>query len=174
MDCKNQRMKRRYIDNEIHTWMRFYGFPCHAWSQSFFELNSSRVGVYACSNDNPRSQVSMGLARLMIWTRISMVLNETFNVQIYEEVFIIKVLEDSHGPLRIVMNKDHNNRDESYSSSDRSYGDWEVEEIESLGSNGSVYSVGHKDGNDDDLGYAKNIDKAIVLFDKRKTLYDNN
>lgn len=33
-----------------------------------------------------------------------MVFNETFNVKINEEVFRIKIMEDSHGPMRIATN----------------------------------------------------------------------
>ncbi|CAL5211658.1 unnamed protein product [Lathyrus oleraceus] len=77
---------------------------------------------HVCFNDNTIIQINMDVARFMVRTKSSMVLNEAFNVHVNDEVFMLKLVEDSHGPLRIRMNKDQNKKVDSNSSSDRSSG----------------------------------------------------
>lgn len=53
------------------------------------------LGKYMCLDDNTKNQISMGASRFMVRTKYILVFNETFNVQINDEVFRIKVVEDS-------------------------------------------------------------------------------
>ncbi|XP_058741575.1 uncharacterized protein LOC131613953 [Vicia villosa] len=91
------------VDNERITWLRCYGLPCHAWSTKFFEFLSGLVGTYVCSDDETRDHTRMDVARFMIRTKSSMVLNETFNLEVNKHVYGIKLVEDMHGPKRIVV-----------------------------------------------------------------------
>lgn len=45
----------------------------------------------------------MDVARILVRTKRILVLNEAFNVKINGDVFRLKVIEDSHGPLRVFM-----------------------------------------------------------------------
>lgn len=85
------------VDIEQVTWVRCYGVPCHAWSPSFFELIMAMLGKYMCSYDNTKNHTNMDVAQIMVRTKYILVLNETFNVQINEDVFQIKFVEDLNG-----------------------------------------------------------------------------
>ncbi|CAL5199593.1 unnamed protein product [Lathyrus oleraceus] len=91
------------VDIERVTWVRCYGVPCHAWSPSFFELIMATLGKYMCSYDNTKNHTNMDVVQIMVRTKYISVLNETFNVQINEDVFQIKFVEDSQWPLRICL-----------------------------------------------------------------------
>lgn len=47
----------------------------------------------------------MDVARILLKKKFSIVLNETYNIGIKDDVFRIKVVEDHHRPLRITKMK---------------------------------------------------------------------
>lgn len=82
-------------------WLCCYGVSFHVWCPVFFEFIMAPVGVYMCSDDNTRNHTNMDITRILLRTKYSSVLNETFDMHINGYVFRIKVVKDSHGPLRI-------------------------------------------------------------------------
>lgn len=60
----------------------------------------------------------MDVARILIRTKYCMVLNEYYNISINDGVFMIKVVEDSHGPMRIAVKLPNSNPDVSCDSED--------------------------------------------------------
>lgn len=54
--------------------------------------------MYVCSDDETREQVKMDVARILVRTKYSMVLNETFNMEINDNIYRIKMVEDMHEP----------------------------------------------------------------------------
>lgn len=58
-----------------------------------------------CSNDNTRNKSYMDVARILVRTKSSIVLNDVFNVKINDDAFRIKEVEDLHGPLRVNLSK---------------------------------------------------------------------
>lgn len=67
----------------------------------------AHLGVYMCLEDNTKNKTNMGVTRFVVRTKYILVLNETFNVQINEYVFWIKVVEDSQGPLKFCLTWNH-------------------------------------------------------------------
>ncbi|XP_058761119.1 uncharacterized protein LOC131634461 [Vicia villosa] len=126
------------VDNERLTWMRGYELPCHAWYPKVFEFISSLVGIYVCSDDETREHKRMDVARFLVRTKYSLVLNETINVEINDQVYQIKLVKDMHGPKRIIVpnecNKDDPSEDSNSEEKDGEDSAWnEKEEHESEG-----------------------------------------
>ncbi|XP_058733452.1 uncharacterized protein LOC131605070 [Vicia villosa] len=92
------------VDNERATWLRVYGLPCHAWKDKVFEFLATSVETFICADEVTRKHKNMDVARILIRTKYCLVLNETYNISINDNVFRIKVVEDNHGPLRIALN----------------------------------------------------------------------
>lgn len=69
----------------------------------FFELISSIVGSYICSDDNTMKKDCLDVAKFLVRTRCAMVANEPFNVKINNEVLKIKMVEESHGSMHFTM-----------------------------------------------------------------------
>lgn len=114
------------MDEERVKWLRIYGIPCHAWNSRFFEF-ITKLGIYICLDDGTREHTKMGVAKLLVRTRCYMVLNETFIVKIDENLFKLKVMEDTHGPLRISLPDERNSSMEP-SSLDTNSDGWQVDE----------------------------------------------
>lgn len=70
------------MEEEIVTWLRIFGIPCHAYGPNFFEFISKPFGVYICSDGSTRMQSKLDVARILVRTKCSMTLNETFNFKI--------------------------------------------------------------------------------------------
>lgn len=102
-----------------------------------------------------------------------MVLNEAFNVHVNDEVFMLKLVEDSHGPLRIRMNKDQNKKVDFDSSSDRSSGSQEEEVEKVLGSYSSVTGEECRGDYNGDNEEAAEVENVFVLFKDKKPSFDN-
>ncbi|XP_058758209.1 uncharacterized protein LOC131631431 [Vicia villosa] len=94
--------KPQDVDNERLTWLRIFGLPCHAWNPNVFEFMSKPIGVYVCSDTETTKQSNMDIARILVRTKFCMVLNETYSISINNIVYNIEVVEDSHGPMRIL------------------------------------------------------------------------
>ncbi|XP_058758617.1 uncharacterized protein LOC131631862 [Vicia villosa] len=97
--------KEKDVDKERVTWLRVYGIPCHAWSFSFFEMLANRFGSYVCSDENTLNGSNMDIARFMIRTSGTSVLNENLEVNINGIPYKIALREDSYGPLRLSLNQ---------------------------------------------------------------------
>lgn len=69
----------------------------------FFEFITKPIGIYMCSDDDTREQTTMDVARILLRTKFSLVLNEAFNVNINGNMFNFKVVMDPHEPLRICL-----------------------------------------------------------------------
>lgn len=54
--------------------------------------------VYLYSDDETRTQTKMSVARFLVITKYTMVLNEYFNMDINNNVYIIKLVKDDHNP----------------------------------------------------------------------------
>ncbi|CAI8594473.1 unnamed protein product [Vicia faba] len=93
------------VDKERVTWLRVYGILCHVWNFNFFEMLANKVGKYVCCDENTLNSANMDITRILVRTTCCLVLNESFNVLIDDIVFRIKMLDDSHGPLRISLNR---------------------------------------------------------------------
>lgn len=62
--------------------------------------------MYVCSDDETREQVKMDVARFLVRTKYSMVLNETFNMEINDNIYRIKMVDDMHEPKYIIIPKE--------------------------------------------------------------------
>lgn len=71
----------------------------------FFEFITSLMGVYVCSVEETTKQSKMNVVRILVRTKYSLVLNETFNVEINNNVFGVKILEDSQRLMWITIPK---------------------------------------------------------------------
>ncbi|CAK8531108.1 unnamed protein product [Lathyrus sativus] len=96
--------KEEDLDKERVTWLRCYRIPFHAWNFYFFELLAKTHRNYVCVYDNTLKEYCMDVSIIMVMTNCAVVLNETFKVQINDEIFSIKMIEDSHDLLRLITN----------------------------------------------------------------------
>lgn len=58
-----------------------------------------------CMDKETRELSRMDIARFLIRTKYSMVLNESINVGVNDHVYFIKLSEDMHGPKSIEIPK---------------------------------------------------------------------
>ncbi|CAI8613624.1 unnamed protein product [Vicia faba] len=100
-----RRSKPSDVDNERVTWLWCYGIPCHLWCSKLFQFLTSPAGTFICMDEDTKNHNKLDVARVMVRTKYNLVLNETFNIGVNREAFSIKIVEDSQGPLRIVMAK---------------------------------------------------------------------
>lgn len=70
----------------------------------------------------------MDIARILVRTTCTNVLNESFSVRINGTIFRIKLSEDSHGPIRINLFQKSRRLEGSLSSSDFDF-NWNSNEI---------------------------------------------
>lgn len=112
------------MDKERATWIRCFSILCHTCNISFLKLLAKMDGSYICSDEATLKRDCMDVARFLVRTKCSIVLNESFSVQINDEVFRIKMVEDYHAPLRIGVRNKHecSNKSEIDSDSDSSWG----------------------------------------------------
>lgn len=101
------------VDNERVTWMRCYGLPCHAWNSKMFSFIASTVGVFEREDDETKNLKRMDMARFLVRTKYSLVINETVNIEINNHVYSIKLVEDMHGPKRISLNESSDSEEDS-------------------------------------------------------------
>lgn len=59
-----------------------------------------------CSNEETLMQSNMDVARIPVKTKYCLVLNQTFNVEVNNNVYMIKLVEDNHILKRIVISKE--------------------------------------------------------------------
>lgn len=96
--------------------MRYYGLPGHALDPKFFTFISDYVGTFVCLDEETSNQKKLDVAKFMIRTKYSLVLNETINVDINDHVYSIKLVEDMHGPKRLYVPTELKDEDSSVQS----------------------------------------------------------
>jgi hypothetical protein len=92
---------------EINTspvaWLRVYGIPPHAWNELFFSQLVKPWGEFLNSDDSTTKRITMDVARLLIRTSCQQHVDEFVDVRVNGEIFRLRVLEDSNGPMRIIL-----------------------------------------------------------------------
>jgi hypothetical protein len=91
------------IDLERLVWVRIYGVPVHAWNFDFFSQVAKPWGILLNTDDATSKKISMDVARLLIRTSSQRVVDEFFDVNINGVLFHLRALEDSYGPMRIMV-----------------------------------------------------------------------
>ncbi|GAU33402.1 hypothetical protein TSUD_20950 [Trifolium subterraneum] len=110
----------REVDNDRLVWFRVYGIPAHAWNDEFFTMLSKPFGTFLNADDSTSKKLTMDVARLMLRTSGLKPVDELLNVKINDDWFQLRVIEDSYGPMRIVVPSKENKegRDAADSSSE--------------------------------------------------------
>ncbi|GAU46303.1 hypothetical protein TSUD_283280 [Trifolium subterraneum] len=93
------------IDIERIIWLRVYGIPVHAWNDNFFTKMVKPWGCFINSDDGTMKKTTMDVARLMIRTSCQQVVDEFVDVEVNGSIFHLRVLKDSYGPMRIMINQ---------------------------------------------------------------------
>jgi hypothetical protein len=134
------------IDNERTIWLRIYGIPSHAWNDNFFAQVVNPWGTFIKADDGTMKKTTLDVARLMIRTSCQQVVDEFIDVKINGKIFHLRVLEDSYGPMRIIVhdNKNASGRDNDGDSIEEEEEDdeedrrllLEEEEVQGQGLNG--------------------------------------
>jgi hypothetical protein len=91
------------IDIERNIWLRIYGIPTHAWNDLFFAQVVKPWGNYINADDGTSKKITMDVARLLIRTSCQKGVDDFIDVKINGEIFHLRVLEDSYGPMRIMV-----------------------------------------------------------------------
>ncbi|PNX97063.1 cysteine-rich receptor-like protein kinase, partial [Trifolium pratense] len=82
---------------EAKCWV--YGITVH----DFFSLITKPIGKFVNANDVTSKKLTMDVARIMIRTREQKVVDEFLEVEINNEFFHLRMIEDSYGPMRIMV-----------------------------------------------------------------------
>jgi hypothetical protein len=93
------------IDLERIVWLRIFGIPAHAWNDEFFARISKPWGSFLNTDDVTNKKLTMDVARILIRTSCQKVVDEFIDVVINGEYFHLRILEDSYGPMRIMVSK---------------------------------------------------------------------
>ncbi|GAU48536.1 hypothetical protein TSUD_282880 [Trifolium subterraneum] len=91
------------VDNDRLVWLRVYGIPVHAWNDNFFTLISQQFGIFLNADDTTSKNLTMDVARILIRTSSLKAVDEFLNVKVNGELFQIRIIEDSYGPMRIAV-----------------------------------------------------------------------
>lgn len=67
-------------------------------------LVANTFGSYVCVDESTSSGITMDITRILIRVNYDFVLPESISVSIDKELLVIKLREDSMGPVRIVYN----------------------------------------------------------------------
>ncbi|PNX71430.1 hypothetical protein L195_g027309, partial [Trifolium pratense] len=93
------------VDPVRIVWLRVYGIPAHAWNDLFFTQVTKPWGSFINADDVTMKKLSMDVARLMIRSSCQKVVDEFLDVKINDDIFHLRVIEDSYGPMRIMTNQ---------------------------------------------------------------------
>jgi hypothetical protein len=118
------------IDRDRIIWLRIYGIPAHAWNDQFFAQVSKPWGTFMNTDDVTSKKLSMDVARVMIRSSCQIVVDEFLDVKINGDIFRIRVLEDSYGPMRIPLPQGHRKAGKANSEDEDDEVDEEEEEEE--------------------------------------------
>ncbi|GAU16840.1 hypothetical protein TSUD_367870 [Trifolium subterraneum] len=106
------------LDVERTIWLRIYGVPSHAWNESFFTQLVKPWGSFINEDEGTLKKSTMDVTHLMICTSCQQIIDEIVDVKVNDVVYHLRVLEDSYGPMRIVIPQKNGNegRDSSVES----------------------------------------------------------
>ncbi|CAJ2635642.1 unnamed protein product [Trifolium pratense] len=106
------------LDVERTVWLRIYGVPSHAWNVVFFAQLVKPWGSFINEEEGTLKKSTMDVARLMIRTSCQEIIDEFIDVKFNGDVYHLRVLEDSYGPMRIMIPQKNGNegRDSSVES----------------------------------------------------------
>jgi hypothetical protein len=172
------------VDLERIVWLRIYGIPVHAWNDEFFNQLTKPWGTFMHSDEVTRKKATMDVARVLIRTSCQKVIDEFCDVHINGNFFHLRVLEDSYGPMRIMVTqeKGHDGRDNSRSSSEADEEDdivrlseavEEESEKESEGEGENLLSL-NGDINANNANNALVIEKEGLKENSNSSFNDNN
>jgi hypothetical protein len=91
------------IDRDRNVWLRIHGIPAHAWNDLFFSQISKLWGFFVNVDDATMEKLSMDVARIMIRTSCQQVIDEFIDVKVNDDFYHLRVLEDSYGPMCIII-----------------------------------------------------------------------
>ncbi|PNX93753.1 hypothetical protein L195_g016912 [Trifolium pratense] len=91
------------VDVDRVAWLRIFGIPLHAWNDIFFTQVTKPWGTFMNSDDATNKKLTMDVARILIRTSCQQVVDEFFDVKINGEIFHLRIIEDSYGPMRISL-----------------------------------------------------------------------
>ncbi|MCH82641.1 hypothetical protein A2U01_0003452, partial [Trifolium medium] len=122
------------IDVERTIWLRIYGIPSHAWNDLFFAQVVKPWGIFINADDGTVKKNTMDVARLMIRTSCQIVVDEFIDVKVNGEIFHLRVLEDSYGPMKILIpqQNDIEERESEGESEEKEEEEEEEEEVRGL------------------------------------------
>lgn len=109
------------VDNKRLTWIRRYGVPVHAWSDKFLSWLIGGMGESTVLDENTAKRRTMDVARILLRVEVYDVVNSVTRVEINDELFEMKMVEDWYGPLQWV--NPFPKLPSSYSSDKQSDGD---------------------------------------------------
>jgi hypothetical protein len=118
------------IDLERIVWLRIFGVPAHAWNDAFFIQVARPWGTFLNVDDVTNKKITMDVARILVRTSCHKAVDEFIDVLIDGELFHLRVIEDSFGPMRILTSKPQNQDGRSFDGDNsEAYGDEEEERI---------------------------------------------
>jgi hypothetical protein len=112
--------KPKDVDMERIIWLRIFGIPAHAWHNDFFTQITKPWGSFMHADNVTSKKISMDVARILIRSFCQIVIDEFVDVQVNDEIFHLRVLEDSYEPMRVMVEQDkvQDGRTHSRSSSE--------------------------------------------------------
>lgn len=75
-------------------WTRWVGVPLHAWSSSFFELVSRKLGSFVKLDERSRNKLRLDFARVLISVPYLDDVNQIISVKVDDRLFSVKILEE--------------------------------------------------------------------------------
>ncbi|MCH95089.1 DUF4283 domain protein, partial [Trifolium medium] len=90
------------VDVDRIAWLRVFGIPAHAWNDSFFAQVTKPWGFFLNTDDVTSKKLTMDVARILIQTSCHKAVDEFIDVKVNDEIFDLRVIEDSYGPMRLM------------------------------------------------------------------------
>jgi hypothetical protein len=92
-------------------------------------------GEYLNSDDSTTKRITMDVARLLIRTSYQQHVDEFVDVMVNGEIFRLRVLEDSHGPMRIIFSQNNvgHDRDGGSEEEEEEEEEEDKEEVDGIG-----------------------------------------
>ncbi|MCI00190.1 DUF4283 domain protein, partial [Trifolium medium] len=111
---------QKEVDVERIVWLRVFGIPLHAWNDDFFAMVTKPWGFFMNADDVTCKKLTMDVARILIRTSCQKAVDEFIDVKVDGEIFHLRVIEDSYGPMRLMlpMSQDHDGRANGSDSSE--------------------------------------------------------
>ncbi|MCI08209.1 hypothetical protein A2U01_0029284, partial [Trifolium medium] len=105
-DVHTTRWSTREVDKSRLVWLRVYGVPVHAWNVEFFDMITKPYGEFINEDEGTLKGTTMDVARILIRTEEQKVVDEIVEVEINNEIFRLRIIEDFYGPMRIMVAQD--------------------------------------------------------------------